>query len=397
MSKKKKKNIRAEPKNKRNSENGFYLCSSDAFETLTCSGYTSLAHNPEIISAVDTIARLIGSMTIHLMENKENGDVRVKNELSRKIDIDPNRNMTRMNFVVWIIRTMMVEGDGNAVVYPETRRGILKNLQPIPPAMAAFIPDGLWNYKVSINGDLYDSDDILHFVLNPGSYYPWKGEGYRIALSDVAQTLKQGTETQKGFMESKWKPSLIVKVDALTEEFAGKEGRRKLLDEYVNTGRAGEPWLIPAEQFSIEQVKPLTLSDLALSEMIQLDKKTVAGILGIPAFVLGVGEFKRDEWNNFISSRIMPLAKNIEQELTRKLLLNPDWFFRFNSRSLYNYDIRDLAEVADSQYERGIMTGNEARDWIGMSPREGLDELRILENYIPLSKVGDQSKLNGGE
>lgn len=396
MSKKKKKNIRAEPKNKRNSENGFYLCSSDAFETLTCSGYTSLAHNPEIISAVDTIARLIGSMTIHLMENKENGDVRVKNELSRKIDIDPNRNMTRMNFIVWIIRTMMIEGDGNAVVYPETRRGILKNLQPIPPAMAAFIPDGLWDYKVSINGDLYDPDDILHFVLNPGSYYPWKGEGYQIALSDVAQTLKQGTETQKGFMESKWKPSLIVKVDALTEEFAGKEGRRKLLDEYVNTGRAGEPWLIPAEQFSIEQVKPLTLSDLALSEMIQLDKKTVSGILGIPAFVLGVGEFKRDEWNNFISSRIMPLAKNIEQELTRKLLLNPDWFFRFNSRSLYNYDIRDLAEVADSQYERGIMTGNEARDWIGMSPREGLDELRILENYIPLSKVGDQSKLNGG-
>lgn len=396
MSKKKKKNIRAEPKNKRNSENGFYLCSSDAFETLTCSGYTSLSHNPEIISAVDTIARLIGSMTIHLMENKENGDVRVKNELSRKIDIDPNRNMTRMNFIVWIIRTMMIEGDGNAVVYPETRRGILKNLQPIPPAMAAFIPDGLWDYKVSINGDLYDPDDILHFVLNPGSYYPWKGEGYRIALSDVAQTLKQGTETQKGFMESKWKPSLIVKVDALTEEFAGKEGRRKLLDEYVNTGRAGEPWLIPAEQFSIEQVKPLTLSDLALSKMIQLDKKTVAGILGIPSFVLGVGEFKRDEWNNFISSRIMPLAKNIEQELTRKLLLNPDWFFRFNSRSLYNYDIRDLAEVADSQYERGIMTGNEARDWIGMSPREGLDELRILENYIPLSKVGDQSKLNGG-
>ena len=215
MSKKKKKNIRAEPKNKRNSENGFYLCSSDAFETLTCSGYTSLAHNPEIISAVDTIARLIGSMTIHLMENKENGDVRVKNELSRKIDIDPNRNMTRMNFIVWIIRTMMIEGDGNAVVYPETRRGILKNLQPIPPAMAAFIPDGLWDYKVSINGDLYDPDDILHFVLNPGSYYPWKGEGYRIALSDVAQTLKQGTETQKGFMESKWKPSLIVKESCL--------------------------------------------------------------------------------------------------------------------------------------------------------------------------------------
>lgn len=369
---------------------------NSGWETLECAGYTSLAHNPEVTTAVDTIARLIGSMTIHLMENTENGDIRVRNELSRKVDIDPNRYMTRSAFVQWIIKTMMLDGSGNAVVYPETRRGILRNLQPIPAAFASFIPDG-FGYKVVISGREYDPDNVLHFVLNPGSYYPWLGEGYRVALSDVANNLKQAAATEKGFMSSKWKPSIIVKVDSLTDEFSSPEGRRKLLEDYVETTEAGEPWMIPADQFSVEQVRPLTLSDLALADFVQLDKRTVAAILGVPPFVLGVGDFHREAWNNFISSTIMPIARAIEQELTRKLLVSPNWFFRFNVRSLYNYELRDMAQVADDQFVRGIMTGNEVRDWIGMPPLEGLNELVILENYIPRGMIGEQNKLNGGD
>ena len=369
---------------------------NDGWETLECAGYTSLAHNPEITTAVDTIARLIGSMTIHLMENTENGDIRVRNELSRKVDIDPNQYMTRSAFIQWIIKTMMLEGNGNAVVYPETRRGILRNLQPIPAAFASFIPDG-FGYRVVISGREYDPGNVLHFVLNPGSYYPWLGEGYRVALSDVANNLKQAAATEKGFMSSKWKPSIIVKVDSLTDEFSSPEGRRKLLEDYVETTEAGEPWMIPADQFSVEQVRPLTLSDLALADFVQLDKRTVAAILGVPPFVLGVGDFHREAWNNFISSTIMPIARAIEQELTRKLLVSPNWFFRFNVRSLYNYELRDMAQVADDQFVRGIMTGNEVRDWIGMPPLEGLNELVILENYIPRGMIGDQNKLNGGD
>lgn len=391
-----KKRSRPAPRAEPQKRSAAWLCSSEAFDTLTCQGYTSLAHNPEIAAGVDTIARLIGSMTIHLMENQEDGDVRVKNELARKIDIEPNSYTTREQFIHWIVRTLYLEGNGNAVVYPDSRAGIIRDLNPIPPAMASFVPDG-WGYKVVIAGKEYNPDKVLHFALNPDSYYPWLGSGYRISLGEVASNLKQAATTQKGFMASKWKPSLIVKVDALTDEFSSPEGRQKLLESYAMSGHAGEPWMIPAEQFSVEQVKPLTLSDLALDAMVTLDKRTVAAVLGIPPFVLGVGDFHRDAWNNFINTTIMPLAKLIEQEMTKKLLLSPEWFFRFNARSLYNYDLQEMAAVADDQYIRGIMTGNEVRDWLGLSPMDGLNELIILENYIPRGMIGNQNKLNGGD
>lgn len=364
--------------------------------SLACAGYTTLAHNPEVMTAVDTIARLIGAMTIHLMQNTEQGDIRIRNGLSQVVDISPNRYMTRSNFIRWIVRTMLLEGNGNAVVMPVTNRGYLEQLVPIPPAYTAFVPVGLWDYRIAINGEQYEPEDLLHFAANPGDLYPWLGAGYRIALSSVADNLKQATMTEHGFMASKWKPSLIVKVDALTDEFAQPAGRQKLLEEYAMSGEAGQPWLIPAEQFSVEQVKPLTLSDLALESFVKLDKQTVATILGVPPFVLGVGEFKREAWNSFISTTIMPIAQGIQQELTRKLLYSPELYFRFNSRSLYNYDLKELAAVADDQYIRGIMTGNEVRDWLQLSPKDGLDDLIILENYIPRGMIGAQNKLNGG-
>ena len=73
--------------------------------------------------------------------------------------------------------------------------------------------------------------------------------------------------------------------------------------------------------------------------------------------------------------------------------MSDDWFFKFNYRSLYAYDIQTLSTVAKESRAGGIIDGNEARSMLGLSPREGLDELITLENYIPTEKLGDQKKL----
>ncbi|MCI9025228.1 MAG: phage portal protein [Dorea sp.] len=392
MSKKKKK-VRAEPK-KRTS--GAFLCDMGNYEMLCGSGYTRLSENPEIMSAVNKIADLISNMTIQLFENTDHGDVRIKNALSRKVDIEPNRYMTRKTFMSVLVRTLLLEGKGNVVIVPVTKGGLIDDLVIMPPGTVSFIQEG-YGYQAMVNGIVYGPEDIVHIALNPDPYYPWKGTGYQVALKDVAKTLKQAMKTKDGFMESKWHPSVIVKVDGLTDEFSSKEGRRKLLEDYLETSGAGEPWMIPAEQFAIEQIRPLSLTDIALPESVKLDKRTVSAILDVPSFVVGEGTYNETEWNNFINTRVRGICTAIEQAFTRQLLLSPNMYFKFSVRSVYAYDIEKLSRVGDDNYTRGIMTGNEVRDWLGMSPREGLDELIILENYIPQGMIGNQKKLNQGD
>lgn len=368
------------------------ITGGDLFKSICTGGYTSLDRNPEVISACKKIADLIATMTIHLMSNTENGDQRIVNELSRKIDINPHKYMTRKDWMSVIVMNLLLYGDGNSIVIPKTESGLLGDLQPIKPSKIRYKEIGD-EYRVIINNTELDPENLLHFKLNPDEDHPWKGRGFRMPLREVTDNLSQAAATEKGFLTDKWKPSVIIKVDGNVNELAGKEGREKILEEYVATSEAGQPWLIPAEMMDVTTIKPLTLGDLAIKDTIEINKRTVATILGVPPFIVGAGTYDDKEWNNFINSTILPIATGIQQEMTRKLLLNPKWYFKFNISSLYSYDIKTLSDVYSNLYVRGIVDGNEVRDKLGMSPREGLSELVILENYIPLEKVGDQLKL----
>lgn len=403
MSKRQKRKAR-HPTQQRSGENtliGYWLKGDDL--TLP-SGYVPLSENPEVRMAVDRIADMVSNMTIHLMRNVEGGHERVQNELSRKVDIEPYSLMTRKAWLYFIVHTLLLEGDGNAIVFPTFDGEYIDELIPVPAHMVTFLQpkqNGIGlatGYQVTIQGRIYNHDEILHFKINPDPQHPWIGRGYRLILKDVVANLAQAAKTKNAFMGDKWRPSVIVMVDADSSQFSSEEERDKLIERYIGSGQSGKPWILPEGIIRIETVKPLSLQDIAIHESVQIDKRTVAAMLGVPPFFVGVGEFKKDEVNNFIRTRIASIATVIGQELTSKLLYSPDLYFRLSARSLYAYDLKELADIGQNLYVRGLMDGNEVRDWVGLSPREGLSELVILENYIPRGMIGDQKKLlQGGE
>ncbi len=363
-------------------------------DDIKCAGYTRLSDNPEIMTACLRIAELIGSMTIYLMNNTDNGDERIINELSRKIDIEPCANMTRMEWMTAIVMNLLLHGNGNSIVVPHTSGGILKDLEPISAQRVNLQPKpgSYKDYTVLIDGKPHNPEDLMHFTYNPDPVYLWKGRGITVVLKDVANNLKQAQRTENAFMSSEWKPSIIVKVDGLTDEFASPQGRERLLRDYIQPAYPGAPWMIPSEAFDVTEVRPLTLNDLAIKDTVELDKKTIAMVIGVPAFLLGVGNFNRDEWNNFVQTKVRSIVTGIQQEMTRALIISPKWYLSLNLWSLMDYDLQSVSSILLAGADRGYVNGDEWRDRMHMAPA-GLKEYKVLENYIPYEDSGKQKKL----
>lgn len=360
-------------------------------------GYVSLDRSEEVRQAVHKIADLVSNMTVKVMENGENGDNRIKDGLSRRLDITPNALMTRKTFVYNIVRDLCIYG--NAVAFPKVEGDFVKEILPIPMNRVSFCKTNFDAYMITASGKTYAPDELLHFVLNPGEENSFVGEGFTPQIRRCIRDQAQAQATSSAFLKSKWKPGLIISTQSDSEELEDKEKRRAILDSYTETTEAGEPWLIPAGEIEVEKVQPLTLKDLAISESIELNKRTIAAAFGMPAFMLGVGDFNLEAYNNFIATTILSFAKIIEQELTRKLIASPTRYVEFNSRSLLQYSLTDKITYIKEMSAMGIINRNEARNELGLSPVDidGMNEYQALENYIPVDRLGDQKKLNGGE
>lgn len=375
-----------------------YLDKSD-FPSVFFQGYITLDKHPEFVAGIEKIADLISNMTIHVMEKDKKGhETRVRDEFARKLDINPNKWMTRKTYINNLVKQLLLYG--NQVTIPAyTRDGLLDNLIPIENYRLDY-ERTKFGYRIKIDDKEYKPENLLHFVLNPDPQFPYRGQGYRIILKDVLDNLSTAGKTKKGYMQQKYQPSMIVAVesDGSADKESWATAKKRMIEDYLTSTSAGAPFIIPSNMMNVQSISPLTLNDIAINESVEIDKKTVAAVLGIPAFILGVGEFNRDEYNNFIETKIKTIAKIIEQEKTLKLVYSPHRFIRFNHHSLLDYSLTEWAEIGVSVVSIGAMTKQELRNKLGLEyvDKKELNEFTVLENYIPIEKTGNQKKLQEG-
>ena len=116
---------------------------------------------------------------------------------------------------------------------------------------------------------------------------------------------------------------------------------------------------------------------------------------------MGVGTYNKDEYNNFVNTRILSIAQSIQQTMN-KLILDPTMYFNFNPRSLYNYSLTDMTTAGVQMVSVNALRRNELRNWVGMPPDPDMDDLLVLENYLQQKDIQNQMKLvqnqgKGGE
>ena len=354
-------------------------------------GYTRLLDTPEIAACINRTADIISSATIYLMENTDQGDKRIHDGLSRFVDISPYPALgTRKTWMDWIVCTLLGEGDGNAFVLPHVEGGQYAMLEPMPGAVAIPTNDGR-SYYVTWRGRNYDPTEVLHFRDHTDPNHPWKGRGCRVQAKRLAESLASAGALKASLTSPEYKPPLIVSVST-DSDLSDPEKREKWRKAYLDDTGDGKPWIIPEGLMKVDQVKPLSLTDLAIKDTAELDKKTAASIFGAPAFLLGVGSYNEHEFNNWIRTRVIPICVGIEQTLTLGLLENPKRYWKINRRRLYAYDLKTMVDIDCAMADRGYLCGDDVREDTDRDPI-GLTEHKVLENYIPYDMSGKQQKL----
>ena len=357
-------------------------------------GYHRLIDAPEVAACINRISSILSSAPIHLMENTKKGDVRIHDGMSRLVDIDPWPGvMTRSVWMDWIFTTMLGNADGEAFVLPEIGEGgKFSRLIPMPGAVSLPLEDPS-DYYVYWRGRRYHPTEVLHFRLFADPDHPWKGRGYRVQLQRVVDALAKTDAVKQSLSSPDYKPPLCVFVNSETD-FSQQTKRDKFREQYLADARDGKPWILPADLVKIEQIKPLTLADLAVKDTVELDKRTVASIFGAPPHFVGIGNYDAKAHNGFVRTEIIHMAVGFEQQVTQKLLENPKRYYKISRRRLYDYDLKTLIDIDNSMADRGYLNGDEVREDADRDP-VGLTQYKVLENYIPYDMSGAQKKLDG--
>lgn len=360
---------------------------SEPLTYVVCQDFGDSGYYPvEFERAIETIGSLLGSLTLQVWQTKAGGaKERLRNAKSYWLDIEPMPGMTRLEWTKKVVRTMYEKGVCFVSVESFGGNEQLKILEDF------FVQsDGtVKSYKTN---EVYKLEELLRFSV-----------GTRPAAEALKQTnenLRMAAALKARFLKNSFMPSLVVKVDvdmsALTQE---NDQRLKNLQKVISRAvETGQPMIFEQGFVEIQELKGRTYEELGLNLALKDEQMKVAAFFGVPAFLVGAGNFNREEYNLFIKTTFMTIVRMFEQQLSR-VFASDEIYVKYNTERLLSIDLREQMIFVSDCLGQGIITPNEARQKLGLTPSDskGMDEFRILENYVPVAKLGDQAKLKQGE
>ena len=125
----------------------------------------------------------------------------------------------------------------------------------------------------------------------------------------------------------------------------------------------------------------LTLQDTDAANLKLQTMKRICGLFGVPPAMIGIADQKYNNtqtmMDEFYKSSMYPLTINIQQKLKQHLFVGyPNLHIQFDTRDFLKGDPLSQMNFAVAGVGAGIMTPNEAREYLNMPNIEGADKLK---------------------
>ena len=188
-------------------------------------------------------------------------------------------------------------------------------------------------------------------------------------------------------MQNGAKPSGMFTTDAVIPDGKFKEIASRLKETWNNmTGSRQADPSKPGQSMLLDQgmkytpLTMLTLQDADAAALKQQTMQRICGLFGVPPSMIGIADQKYNNTqtvvDEFYKTAMYPMLVNIQEKLQQHLLQGyPSLKIEFDTRDFRKGAPLDQMNFAVQGVSNGILTPNEAREYLGRANIDGGDEL----------------------
>ena len=260
------------------------------------------------------------------------------------------------------------------------------------------------SYRLSTPSYGFNRDEPLsaHQVIHT-TEAPWQGSaGFNKGiLATELVALDTDIDLYANYvMQNGAKPSGLFRTDQVIPDAKYKEIAARLKEAWASmTGSKSTDLSKPGQGMLLDQgmtfetVKMLTLQDADAAKLKEQTTNRICALFGVPPQMLGLsqGKFNNTQTllDEFYKTSMYPMVINIEQKFKMQLLRGyPNLCIRFDTKDFLKGASLDQMNFVSAGIASGILTQNEAREYLNISKMEGADSLPNA-NPSNISKTDD--------
>ena len=355
-----------------------------------------LENTTTVEACVSTIAQTIAMLPIkhEVFMGDDMGYVEDKYSTVANVLSKPNPYQTKSEFIVDLVRSMLLTGNGYGVVM----RNEVYDIESIYPQrkLSPYISfDSKDVYYGGADNVLIDIDsmiparDVLHVKMHTTSH-PLVGVTPLVAATLSATTANSIQGHTNTFFKNMSRPSGVLSTDLMLTADQTKELRIRFNDVSQDLNTGGLPILTAGLKY---QGVTMNAVDSAIIDTYNMTKSDIASIFRVPLALIGDMEkatFANTEslMKYWISSGLGFILEHIENSLHALFNLPPTERINFDTEFLLRADFKDRIEGYKVGVTGGIFTPNEIRVKEGFKKLEGGDNLFMQMQNTPIDANG---------
>lgn len=389
-----------------------------------------LTRNSTIMSCVGVKARALSQLPIKIVAETSDGKYvdatksegvgnrdRIKARQVAKLLNNPNNFQSKYEF--WFQWLMWYELSGEAFTlwWRKDQNNSLETpleMYVLDSTLIAcnITPARYPTYRLSTPSYGFNKDhEFKYFQVMHGKEMAWQGSaGFNKAiLATELVGLDQDIDLYANFvMQNGAKPSGMFVTDQVVPDGKYKEIAARLKEAWSNmTGSKNSDPSKPGQGMLLDQgmkyqkLEMLNLQDADAAALKLQTMRRICGLFGVPPSMIGIhdGKFNNSQTalDEFYKTTMYPTIVNIQQKLTQHLLEGyPSLCVEFDTKDFLKGAPLDQMNFATAGVKGGIMTPNEARNYMNLPSIEGGDELVKDEKPADTIPGSGAQDTNGG-